>query len=215
VTAGPTHEDLDPVRFITNRSSGKMGYALAKAAWQRGAEVTLISGPTTLPEPFGVEVVQVRSAMDMLGALWERFPAADALLMAAAVGDYRAESLAEQKMKRGPQAQRLNLVQNPDLLREMGKLRTHQVLVGFAAETGELVGEARRKLTEKNLDLIVANEVNRPDSGFAVDTNEVTLIGRDGEPLPLPLMSKDEVAGRILEWLADFWRDRDGERGGG
>ncbi len=215
VSAGPTQEDLDPVRFLTNRSSGKMGYALARAAWRRGAEVTLVSGPTALPDPYGVEVIRVRTALDMLSALWERFPQADALLMAAAVGDYRAESLAEQKMKRGPQAVRVNLVQNPDILREVGKLKTHQVMVGFAAETGEFITEARRKLREKNLDLIVANDVNRPESGFAVDTNEVTLIARDGEPVPLPLMSKDEVADRILDWLADRWQDRDLERGGG
>ncbi len=215
ISAGPTQEDLDPVRFLTNRSSGKMGYALAREAWRRGAEVTLVSGPTALADPFGVEVVRVRSAMDMLSALWERFPAADALLMAAAVGDYRAESLAEQKMKRGPQALKVNLVQNPDILREVAKLKTHQVLVGFAAETGELIAEARRKLTEKGLDLIVANDVNRPDCGFAVDTNEVVLISREGEPVALPLMSKDEVAGRILDWLADQWEERDEERGGG
>jgi len=214
VTAGPTHEDLDPVRFLTNRSSGKMGYALARAAWRRGARVTLVSGPTALPDPYGVEVVRVRSALDLLGALWERFPQADALLMAAAVSDYRPESLAAQKMKRGPQAQQINLVQNPDLLKELAKLKTHQVLVGFAAETGDLLAEGRRKLREKNLDLIVANEVNRPDSGFAVDTNEVTLIPREGEPLALPLMSKEEVAERLLDWLVDYWGAGPGEQGG-
>jgi phosphopantothenoylcysteine decarboxylase/phosphopantothenate--cysteine ligase len=202
VTAGPTHEDLDPVRFLTNRSSGKMGYAIARVGWRRGAQVTLVSGPTVLSNPYGVEVVRVRSARDMLAAVRERFPAAAALFMAAAVGDYRAEKPAERKMKRGMASQQLSLVQNPDILKEMAPLKQHQVVVGFAAETGNLVAEAERKLLAKNLDLIVANDVNRPDSGFAVDTNEVTLVSREGEPQPLPLLSKEEVARRILDWVA-------------
>jgi phosphopantothenoylcysteine decarboxylase/phosphopantothenate--cysteine ligase len=201
VTAGPTHEDLDPVRFLTNRSSGKMGYALAKVAQSRGATVTMVSGPTDLADPYGVEVVRVRTAVEMLSAVWDRFSATDTLLMAAAVGDYRAESLAQQKMKRGPQAQRVNLVQNPDILKEVKSLKKNQVVVGFAAETGNLVAEAQRKLKEKGLDLIVANEVDRPDSGFAVDTNEVTLVFREEAPQQLPLMTKEEVAERILDWL--------------
>jgi phosphopantothenoylcysteine decarboxylase/phosphopantothenate--cysteine ligase len=202
VTAGPTHEDLDPVRFLTNRSSGKQGYALARAAWRRGAEVILVAGPTVLPDPYGVTVVQVRSAMEMLNQVWERFPEADALLMAAAVGDYRAESLAAQKMKRGPQALKVSLIQNPDILKEVAVLKNRQVVVGFAAETHDLAVEAQRKLKAKNLDLIVANDVNRPDAGFAVDTNEVTLISREGEVEHLPLLSKEEVAQRLLDWLA-------------
>jgi phosphopantothenoylcysteine decarboxylase/phosphopantothenate--cysteine ligase len=121
--------------------------------------------------------------------------------MAAAVGDYRSESLAQEKMKRGPKAQRINLVQNSDILKEVNALKKNQVVVGFAAETGNLVAEAERKLTEKGLDLIVANEVDRPDSGFAVDTNEVTLVSREEAPVQLPLMSKEEVAERILDWL--------------
>ncbi|MCL6622165.1 MAG: bifunctional phosphopantothenoylcysteine decarboxylase/phosphopantothenate--cysteine ligase CoaBC [Syntrophobacterales bacterium] len=213
VTAGPTHEDLDPVRFLTNRSSGKMGYAVAKAAWRRGAEVTLVSGPTALPPPYGVEVVQVRAALELLAVLRERFPTADALIMAAAVSDYRPESLASTKLKRGSRAQELRLVQNPDIVKELAALKTHQVLVGFAAETGDLLAEGRRKLEEKNLDLIVANEVNRPDAGFAVDTNEVTLIPREGEPLALPLMSKDEVAERLLDWLAERLGGREAQGG--
>ena len=202
VTAGPTHEDLDPVRFLTNRSSGKMGYALAKVAWRRGASVTLVSGPTALPDPYGVEVVRVRSAEAMLQEVRERFPATEALLMAAAVSDYRAEILAEQKIKRGAPTQQVNLVQNPDILKEVGPLKKQQVLVGFAAETDNLVAEAERKLKEKNLDLIVANDVNQPDSGFAVDTNEVTLVSREDAPQKLPLLTKEEVAERILDWVA-------------
>jgi phosphopantothenoylcysteine decarboxylase/phosphopantothenate--cysteine ligase len=202
VTAGPTHEDLDPVRFLTNRSSGKMGYAIARMAWRRGASVTLVSGPTALADPYGVEVVRVRSAGEMLLEVRERFPAVEALVMAAAVSDYRAESLAEKKMKRGAEAQQIRLVQNADILKEVAPLKKHQVVVGFAAETGNLVAEAERKLLEKNLDLIVANDVNQPDSGFAVDTNEVTLVFREAAPQKLPLLTKDEVAERILDWVA-------------
>jgi phosphopantothenoylcysteine decarboxylase / phosphopantothenate---cysteine ligase len=202
VTAGPTHEDLDPVRFLTNRSSGKMGYALAKVAWRRGAAVSLVSGPTVLPDPYGVEMVRVRSAAEMLQAVTGRFPASEALLMAAAVSDYRPESLADQKIKRGGQVQQISLVQNSDILQSVGALKKHQVVVGFAAETGNLVAEASRKLKEKNLDLIVANDVSAPDSGFAVDTNEVTLVAREETPLKLPLLTKEEVAEKILDWVA-------------
>jgi|UniRef100_A0A7C3V451 phosphopantothenoylcysteine decarboxylase/phosphopantothenate--cysteine ligase len=202
VTAGPTHEDLDPVRFLTNRSSGKMGYALARMAWRRGASVTLVSGPTALPDPYGAERVRVRSAQEMLQEVRERFLDTDALLMAAAVSDYRAEKLSEKKIKRGAEMQQVKLVQNLDILKEVGKLKKHQVVVGFAAETGNLVAEAERKLKEKNLDLIVANDVNQPDSGFAVDTNEVTLVSREEPPRKLPLLTKEEVADKILDWVA-------------
>jgi phosphopantothenoylcysteine decarboxylase/phosphopantothenate--cysteine ligase len=203
VTAGPTHEDLDPVRFLTNRSSGKMGFALAKVAWRRGASVTLVSGPTALPDPYGVELVRVRSAEEMFQEVWQRFPTTAALIMAAAVSDYRAESLAAQKIKRGAQTQRVNLLQNPDILKEISTLKKHQVMVGFAAETGNLVAEAKRKLKEKNLDLIVANDVNQSDSGFAVDTNEVTLLSPGEDPQKLPLLTKEEVAERVLDWVAE------------
>jgi phosphopantothenoylcysteine decarboxylase/phosphopantothenate--cysteine ligase len=202
VTAGPTHEDLDPVRYVTNRSSGKMGYAVARAAWRRGAEVALVTGPTSLPSPYGVEMVRVRSALDMLGEVVKRFRSSDALIMAAAVGDYRPESLAERKIKRGSTAAlQVTLVQNPDILKEISALKDGQVTIGFAAETHDLIQEANRKLTEKNLDLIVANDVNKPDSGFAVDTNEVTLVAADGEVVSLPLLTKDEVADKLLDWL--------------
>jgi phosphopantothenoylcysteine decarboxylase/phosphopantothenate--cysteine ligase len=208
VTAGPTHEDLDPVRFLTNRSTGKMGYALARVAWRRGASVTLVSGPTGLPDPYGVEVVRVRSAREMLHEVKNRFPAVEALIMAAAVSDYRAERLADKKMKRGAEAQEIKLVQNADILKEVATLKKHQVVVGFAAETGNLVAEAERKLLEKNLDLIVANDVNEPNSGFAVDTNEVTLVFREAPPEKLPLLTKEEVAGQILDWMAPRLLDR-------
>jgi phosphopantothenoylcysteine decarboxylase/phosphopantothenate--cysteine ligase len=208
ITAGPTHEDLDPVRFLTNRSTGKMGYAIARMAWRRGASVTLVSGPTTLPDPYGVEVVRLRSASEMLKEVRGRFPAVEALVMAAAVSDYRAESLAEKKIKRGAETQQVRLVQNADILKEVAPLKKHQVVVGFAAETGNLVAEAERKLLEKNLDLIVANDVNVPNSGFAVDTNEVTLVSREAVPQKLPLLTKEEVAEHILDWMAPRLNNR-------
>lgn len=210
VTAGPTHEDLDPVRFLTNRSSGKMGYAVAKVGWRRGAAVSLVSGPTALASPHGVQLVRVRSAREMLAAVRKRFPKTDALLMVAAVGDYRPESLASHKLKRGAPQVQLQLRLNPDILKEIRPLKKAQVVVGFAAETRNLVPEARRKLKEKNLDLIVANMVNRPDSGFAVDTNEVTFIPREGRAEKLPLLSKEEVAERLLSRVAQMLKEREG-----
>jgi phosphopantothenoylcysteine decarboxylase/phosphopantothenate--cysteine ligase len=210
VTAGPTHEDFDPVRFLTNRSSGKQGYALAKVAWRRGADVTLISGPTGLSSPYGVSLLKVRSARDMLSAVTEHFPEADALLMAAAVGDYRPTQAEIRKIKRGVQEEmQFHLTQNPDILKHVGLSKTRQIVVGFAAETHDLEAEASRKMREKNLDLIVANDVNRPDSGFQVDTNEVTIIAATGEPLALPLMSKEEVAAKILDRVVELLKTRD------
>jgi phosphopantothenoylcysteine decarboxylase/phosphopantothenate--cysteine ligase len=209
VTAGPTHEDFDPVRFLTNRSSGKQGYALAKVAWRRGAKVTLVSGPANLAAPYGVKCLQVRSALDMLNAVNEHFPQADVLLMAAAVGDYRPTQAEIRKIKRGVAEElQFHLTQNPDILKHVASLKTHQIMVGFAAETHDLEAEARRKMREKHLDLIVANDVNRPDSGFQVDTNEVTLIPAEGEPLVLPLMSKEAVADRILDRVVALLQTR-------
>jgi len=202
VTAGPTHEDLDPVRFLTNRSTGKMGYAMARAGRRRGAEVCLVSGPSALPAPYGVERVTVRSAREMLDAVRLNFPEADALLMAAAVSDYRATGQETRKIKRGHVEIVAHLTQNPDILKEISPLKKDQFVVGFAAETHDLETEALRKMVEKNLDLIVANDVAQPDSGFAVDTNEVTLIRRDGQITRLPLLTKDEVADKILDLVA-------------
>jgi len=215
VTAGPTHEDCDPVRFLTNRSSGKMGYALARVAWRRGAEVQLISGPSVLPVPYGVERLWVRSAQDMCAAVQERFAAADVLLMAAAVGDYRPVSCEPKKIKRGGGEAQIQLMPNPDILREISKLKSRQVVVGFAAETHDLEAEAKRKLKEKNLDFIVANDVTRKDAGFAVDTNQVTILSRKGEPQRLPLMSKEEVAERILDRVAEILAGQGREGRGG
>jgi phosphopantothenoylcysteine decarboxylase/phosphopantothenate--cysteine ligase len=202
VTAGPTREDFDPVRYLTNRSSGKQGYALARVAWRRGAEVVLISGPTNLPTPYGVAPVPVRTALEMEAAVKEHFPGTDALLMAAAVSDYRPTLSEIRKIKREKVEMQFHLTQNPDILKSLGPLKTRQIVVGFAAETHDLIAEARRKMEEKGLDLIVANDVNRPDSGFQVDTNEVVIIGRDGEAAQLPLLSKEEVAERVLDRVA-------------
>jgi len=204
VTAGPTHEDLDPVRFITNRSSGKMGYALARVGRRRGAQVCLVSGPSALDAPHGVERVMVRSAVEMRDALAARFPQTDALLMAAAVSDYRPASSQPRKIKRGRQEVELRLAQNPDILKDIRGLKDKQVVVGFAAETHDLEAEARRKMADKGLDLIVANDVTRIDAGFAVDTNEVTVIHRDGRLVALPLLTKEQVAEKILDLVAEL-----------
>ncbi len=208
VSAGPTHEDLDPVRFLTNRSTGKMGYALARVACRRGAEVCLVSGPSILPAPPGVERLMVRTALEMQRVLVERFPGADAVLMAAAVSDYRPVSFAGQKLKRAGEEIIVKLTHNPDILAALGQQKNRQVLVGFAAETDELIAHARKKLVNKRLDLIVANDVTRPGSGFAVDTNEVTLLFADGRSQVYPLLPKDEVADRVLDHVADLMRRR-------
>ncbi len=214
VTAGPTQEDFDPVRFLSNRSSGKQGYALARVAWRRGGEVCLISGPTALAAPYGVIRVMARSAREMQDAVTERFPEADVLLMAAAVSDYRPTQVERKKIKRGLDEMQFHLTQNPDILRNLSPRQTQQLVVGFAAETHDLEREARRKLADKNLDLIVANDVNRPDSGFQADTNEVTIIAREGAPLPLSLRSKEEVAEAVLDRVVELWAARDRRPGG-
>ncbi|MEJ2673026.1 MAG: bifunctional phosphopantothenoylcysteine decarboxylase/phosphopantothenate--cysteine ligase CoaBC [Deltaproteobacteria bacterium] len=209
VTAGPTQEDFDPVRFLTNRSSGKQGYALAQVAWRRAAAVTLVSGPTDLAAPYGVNLIGVRSAQEMQVTVAEHFPDTDVLLMAAAVSDYSPTQIGVRKIKRGDDEIKFNVTQNPDILKQVAQSKTRQIVVGFAAETHDLEAEARRKVKEKHLDLIVANDVNRPDSGFRVDTNEVTIISATGEPLVLPLMSKLEVADRILDQVVELLRVRD------
>jgi len=200
VTAGGTREPIDPVRFISNRSSGKMGYALARAAAARGADVTLVSAPTALPAPAGVKVVLVETAQQMFAAVLEHFPQADLVLKAAAVADYRPAKPAEQKIKKEGETLVLELTRNPDILLELGRRKKPgQVLVGFAAETENLLANARRKLAEKNVDLLVANDVTRPGAGFGADTNIVKLIYRDGKVVDLPLLEKTVLADRILD----------------
>lgn len=199
VTAGPTCEDLDPVRFLTNRSSGKMGYALAEAAAERGAKVVLISGPTSLEPPEGVERVNVRTAQEMLEAVQQQFPQSTIAILAAAVADYRPTQAAPNKIKRSAEALVVHLQPNPDILATMGKQKDGRLLVGFAAETENIAENARKKLVTKNADLIVANDVTAEGAGFDVDTNIVTLFSRDGRDVPLPKLSKAEVAQRILD----------------
>jgi phosphopantothenoylcysteine decarboxylase/phosphopantothenate--cysteine ligase len=199
VTAGPTCEDIDPVRFLTNRSSGKMGYALAAAAAQRGAKVVLVSGPTALATPEGVERVEVRSADDMLRAAQARFAGCSMAIFAAAVADYRAAEKSGQKIKRGKEPLTLHLEPNPDILATVAREKGARLVAGFAAETENVAKNARKKLAQKNADLIVANDVSAEGAGFDEDTNIVTLFSRDGRDLPLARMSKSEVAHRILD----------------
>lgn len=200
VTAGPTREHLDPVRFLSNRSSGRMGYALAEAARDRGHDVVLVSGPVALPPPEGVEVVDVVSALDMLAAVSARLPWCDALIMCAAVADWRPASCSAVKLKKRAMEAQLTLVPNPDILAELAPKKAGRLFIGFAAETHDLLAEAQGKLARKGLDLIVANDVTQPGAGFETATNIVTLVAPDAPPQPLPLMSKRAVADRILAW---------------
>jgi phosphopantothenoylcysteine decarboxylase / phosphopantothenate---cysteine ligase len=199
LTAGPTQEDLDPVRFLTNRSSGRMGYAVAEAAAQRGAKVIVISGPTTLETPAGVTRVDVRTAAEMLRAVEDHFAQATTAVFAAAVADYRPVVVAAQKIKKTAEEITLRLEPNPDILATIARKKGNRLVVGFAAETGNVAENARKKLAEKNADLIVANDVTAEGAGFDVGTNIVTLFARDGRDLPLPKMTKREVAHRILD----------------
>jgi len=199
LTAGPTQEDLDPVRFLTNRSSGRMGYAVAEAAAQRGAKVILVTGPTALDTPAGVTRVNVRSASEMLHSVEEHFSAATIAVFAAAVADYRPAEAASQKIKKTAGDITLRLEPNPDILAIIARKRGHRLVVGFAAETDRVAENARKKLTEKDADLIVANDLTAEGAGFDVDTNIVTLFARDGRDLALPKLSKREVAHRILD----------------
>jgi phosphopantothenoylcysteine decarboxylase / phosphopantothenate---cysteine ligase len=201
ITAGPNREPLDPVRYLSNRSSGKMGYALARAAIRRGAEVALISGPTELEPPAGARLTSVTTAAEMRHAVLEEFSECTAVIMAAAVSDYRPVDFARKKIKRGKGPIELRLEPNPDILKEISARKNGKMLVGFAAETGELVANAAKKLKDKNLDMIVANNVSEAGAGFDVETNVATILDRDGTVRSLPLMSKDELAEQILDHL--------------
>lgn len=201
VTAGGTQEPIDPVRFVGNRSSGKMGYAIAEAARDRGADVHLVTAPTTVPVPGGVEVTRIETALEMKRAVEEAVEKADVIIMAAAVADYRVAEVAENKIKRGDDELVLRLVPNPDIIASLASRRL--VKVGFAAETDDLVENAQRKLQRKGLDLIVANDVSRPGSGFGTDTNQVSLIDAAGA-VELPLLTKREVADRVLDRVLDL-----------
>ena len=199
ITAGPTQEPLDPVRFISNRSSGKMGYALAEAAAQRGAEVILVSGPVQLREPAGVRVVKVRTALEMHDAVMEHLAEAGIVIKAAAVADYHLSRVPQQKVKKTAMRMSLELDPTLDILAELGKRKGDRLLIGFAAETENLVASARQKLASKNCDMVVANLVNQDATGFEADDNEVVLVLRTGDNIPLARAPKREIADRIFD----------------
>jgi phosphopantothenoylcysteine decarboxylase/phosphopantothenate--cysteine ligase len=199
VTAGPTRESVDPVRYFTNRSSGKMGYAVAEAAAQRGAQVILVSGPTSLEAPASVERIDVQSAEEMYRAVQEKIADCSIAIFAAAVADYRPVEANGQKIKRTKESMTISLEPTPDILASVTRHKGERLIVGFAAETENVAENARKKLAAKNADLIVANDVTAEGAGFDHDTNIVTLIARDGRDLALPRMSKSEVAQRILD----------------
>ena len=201
ITAGPNREPLDPVRYLSNRSSGKMGYALARAGLRRGAEVVLVSGPTELEPPAGAHLISVTTAAEMRHAVLKEFSRCTAVIMAAAVSDYRPVDFAVTKIKRGEGPIELRLEPNPDILKEIGVNKNGKILVGFAAETEELIANAEKKLREKNLDMVVANNVTEEGAGFDVDTNVATIVDRSGAVRSLPLMSKDALAEQILDHL--------------
>ena len=203
VTAGPTQEHIDPVRFISNPSSGKMGYAIARALHHRGARVLLVSGPTTLEVPRGVQAVQVRSAQEMATAVERHFPASELVIKSAAVADYRPRVVAVNKVKkRDGIVPSLDLEPTKDILEGLGKKKGSRILVGFAAETQDLLANAQKKLVKKNLDLIVANDVSLGDYGFGADMNKATLLLQGGESIDVPAMSKQDLAHRILDCIA-------------
>jgi phosphopantothenoylcysteine decarboxylase/phosphopantothenate--cysteine ligase len=203
ITGGPTQEPMDPVRFITNRSSGKMGYALAKIARRRGAEVIFISGPTSLSLPRrDIQYVPVRTAEEMRRAV----------IKAAAVSDYRPKVISEKKIKKKDSEHTLVLEKTRDILEELGKKKENRILVGFAAETEDLVAHAQKKLQEKNLDLIVVNDVTQPGAGFGLDTNQVKILLPSGQVKDFPLTTKEEISQVILDHVAALLQKREGSR---
>jgi phosphopantothenoylcysteine decarboxylase/phosphopantothenate--cysteine ligase len=208
VTAGPTREEIDPVRFISNYSSGKMGYAIARAARRRGAEVTLVSGPTSLDEPYGVAVKQVVSAREMREAVMAKAPGSTIIIKAAAVADYRPALRANLKIKKTATPKALELIKNPDILEELGKNKGARLLVGFAAETSDLLQNAGKKLAEKNLDMVVANDISQTGAGFNIDTNIVKLLFKGGRLEELPIMGKEELADVILDRVVEMKKSR-------
>jgi len=202
VTAGPTREYLDPIRFLSNRSSGKMGYAIARAALRRGADVTLISGPSALGQPRGVKFVSVETALQMLDEVNQELPTSTVLIMSAAVSDFMPLEKSKEKIEK-PEELLLRLRQTPDILSEIGRRKDRPFTVGFAAETGSKIERARRKLQEKNMDMIIVNDVTKSGSGFDVDTNSVVILDREKE-MSLPLLSKDSVAEAIFDRLVQL-----------
>jgi phosphopantothenoylcysteine decarboxylase/phosphopantothenate--cysteine ligase len=199
VTAGPTHESIDPVRFIGNRSSGKMGYAIAEEARARGADVVLVAGPVSLPDPDGLRVVRVETAQEMRDAVMAELPRIDGVVKAAAVADFRPTEHASRKLKKESGVPEIHLEPTPDVLRELGERQDRPVLVGFAAETDDLEPAGRRKLAEKHLDLIVVNEVGREGTGFGSETNDAMILSATGDDVPMRPWTKRELAGAILD----------------
>ena len=202
VSAGPTQESIDPVRYISNPSSGKMGYAIARAAEHRGAEVTLVSGPSNLADPLNVKVIRVISASEMAEAVFDKIDNSDIIIKTAAVSDYRPKEVAEHKIKKNKDEMVISLEKNTDILKEIGKRKGNRILIGFAAETQDLNENAQKKLDAKNLDIIVGNIVGDPSSGFGTDTNKVTFFHKDGKKESLPEMEKDEVAHALLDRIS-------------
>ena len=210
VTAGPTREAIDPVRFISNHSTGKMGYAIAQNASMRGAKVILVSGPVALETPYGVERVNVSSARDMHDVVISRLDKVDWIIKSAAVGDYRPETTADEKIKKKDDDMSISLVRNPDILAEIGsKKQNHQLVCGFSMETQDLLNNSRAKLQKKNCDMLVANNLKTEGAGFAHDTNVATLLYRDGTHEPLSLMQKDDLASIVLDRLLKLSEQKD------
>lgn len=210
VTAGPTREPLDPIRYVSNRSSGRMGYAIAEVAFARGAKVILVSGPTALKPPSGLEVIFVQTAEEMREAVLKFLPEATVVIKAAAVADYRPARVLPSKLKKTGEPISLELVPTPDILEELGRKKEGRILVGFAAETEAVIERAREKLLKKNLDLVVANDVTKEGAGFGSETNLVTILDREGNVEELPLLSKAEVAHRILDRVVALLPRRQG-----
>ncbi len=206
VTAGPTREPIDPVRFLSNHSSGKMGYALAREAEKRGAQVTLVSGPTKLAPPEGVKVIAVKTAEEMFNAVKNLFPVADIVIKAAAVADFRPRQQAQEKIKKKRAVLSLELERTPDILSYLGEHKDKQILVGFAAETRDVLTNAQDKLNRKNLDLIIANDLTQEGAGFEVDTNVATILFKGGSALTLPMMTKTELACVILDEIIKLFQ---------
>ncbi len=208
ITAGATVEDIDPVRFITNRSTGRMGYCIAKEAADRGARVILVSGPTVLDDPSGVEVHRVRNACEMYDKCMQFFSESDVVIGAAAVADYKPAEYSTKKVKKTDDDLVIRLTRNPDIIGGMGNQKAHRILVGFAAETNDVLNNGLAKLQKKNLDLLVANDVTMEGAGFGGETNIVTLLDRDGNVQPFPVMSKNEVAKVIIDAIAEIKANR-------
>ncbi|MFF2287053.1 bifunctional phosphopantothenoylcysteine decarboxylase/phosphopantothenate--cysteine ligase CoaBC [Peribacillus butanolivorans] len=207
ITAGPTREAIDPVRYVTNHSSGKMGYALAEQAAEQGAEVTLITGPVSLTPPSNVKVIHVESAANMYDAVFEQYDTSDVVIMTAAVADYKPKVYHTQKMKKQPGENVIEFERTKDILKELGENKTHQILVGFAAETNNVEEYARGKLAKKKADMIVANNVTVAGAGFGTDTNIVTIFNKDGRATDLPKMSKADIAKSILSEVSRMQKE--------